>query len=331
MVFSVKRKEWLKAIRYAENAIESEISNRIGVEYIPSPMFVSDVSGVNDDLNGEEPVRFKTSDGECCSVVHSLAKWKRLMLWKLENDGVSGIWCDMRGIRKCEDVDVVCQSRIHSYQVEQFDWEKIISSEERNVEFLKKTVCEIYDGLKEAKRRIDDKYPGMFFQNKLVDEVKFFHSQELEEMFPELCVKERENAIAREFGSVFIIGIGHPLKSGIEHGQRSADYDDWNLNGDLIIWNEVIGCGMEVSSMGIRVDCVSLRRQLELKNESYKAEYEFHRGILERKIPLSIGGGIGKSRTVMFLLDARHIGEIQSSVWPKKVREECSNEGIYLL
>lgn len=331
MVFSGKRKKWLEAIRCAEEAMEREISRAVGLEYIPSPMFVRDMSGVNDDLNGEEPVRFQTSDGEWCSVVHSLAKWKRWMLWKLRDDGVSGIWCDMRGIRKCEDADVICTSRMHSYQVEQFDWEKVIPSEKRNIEFLKETVREIYRGLKAAKERVDAEYPGMFLRNKLADEVRFVQSQELEELFPELNAQERENAIAREAGSVFIIGIGHPLKSGKEHGQRSADYDDWDLNGDLIVWNEVIGCGMEVSSMGIRVDHTSLKRQLEAKNESHKAKYEFHRGVLEGVIPPTIGGGIGKSRVVMFLLEARHIGEIQASVWPKKVHEECADEGIHLL
>ena len=266
-------------------------------------------------------------------VVHSLAKWKRLKLKEMSIAPGRGIYTDMNALRPDEELD-----NIHSIYVDQWDWEKVIRKEDRNLAFLKRTVQRIYEAVKVTENKLFVEFPQIV--PELPDEIKFIHSEELVQMYPGLSPKERENAIVEKYGAVFIIGIGGVLSDGKAHDGRASDYDDWStpnedgylgLNGDLLVWNNVLGRAFELSSMGIRVDETALRKQLAIKGEEYKAELLFHRQLLAGELPYTIGGGIGQSRLCMYLLRKAHIGEIQSSLWPEEMRRACAEAGIQLV
>ena len=282
--------------------------------------------GLNDDLNGvERPVKFpvKSMDEAPAEVVHSLAKWKRLKLAELGVEPGRGIYTDMNALRPDEDLD-----NIHSIYVDQWDWEKVMRPEERTTAFLHKTVRRIYEAVKVTENKLYVEFPQIV--PILPEEIFFISAEELLQRYPGKNPKERENAIAKEYGAVFIQGIGGKLSDGKSHDGRAADYDDWTLNGDILLWNPVLESAFEISSMGIRVDAPALHRQLSERDQLWKEELYFHRLLLDGKLPQTIGGGIGQSRLCMFLLRKAHIGEIQSSIWPASMREACHNAGIEL-
>ena len=271
--------------------------------------------------------------GSQAEIVHSLAKWKRIKLSQMKVPEGRGIYTDMNALRPEEELD-----NLHSIYVDQWDWEKVITREQRSIEFLKKTVRRIYEAIKVTENKLYVEFPQI--EPILPEEIFFIHAEELLQMYPGLTPKEREDAVVKEHGAVFVIGIGGVLSDGHPHDGRSADYDDWStlnedgyhgLNGDLLLWNPVLQCSFEISSMGIRVDEDTLRRQLELRGESWKSGLMYHKALLEGQLPYTIGGGIGQSRLCMFLLRKAHIGEIQSSVWPESMREICREAGIDLV
>lgn len=299
----------LMDIHTVKQTFSTELADRLELIPVPAPLFVSKSSGLNDNLNGvERPVKFLTKQGDDLEVVHSLAKWKRYALGKFEIEPGHGILTDMRAIRRDEDLDA-----IHSYYVDQWDWEKCILKEQRSLDFLKETVTKIFDALKTTEDVILEKNPRL--TRKLPDKVTFISSQELEDAYPELSPSERENVVAKEYGAVFIIGIGKKLDSGERHDLRAPDYDDWDLNGDLIVYNPVSDSSLELSSMGIRVDKNSLIKQLKECDCTDRLELPFHKKIISEELPFSIGGGIGQSRVCMFMLEKEHIAEVHSSVW----------------
>lgn len=325
-----------KQIKKVKDVFEKKLAESLKLTRVTAPRFIRTIEGLQDDLAGTQiPVSFKTKFGETLEVVHSLAKWKRYTLGKYKVEHGKGIYTDMDAIRKDEEVD-----EIHSIYVDQWDWERVISKEERSLKFLKKIVKKIYSAIKETAKVME--LDGI--KSYLPKEIVFVHSEDLEEMYPEKTPKEREHLICEKHGAVFLIGIGHPLKSGKPHDLRAADYDDWvictkkesgkitkGLCGDILVWDKIREKSLELSSMGIRVDKESLTKQLEMCGLSSRKEKEFHKGILEEKLPLSIGGGIGQSRLCMFLLQKSHIGEVQSSIWPKSEIEKCARKGIMLL
>lgn len=299
----------LTDIHTVKQTFSTELADRLELIPVPAPLFVSKSSGLNDNLNGvERPVKFLTKQGGDLEVVHSLAKWKRYALGKFEIEPGHGILTDMRAIRRDEDLDA-----IHSYYVDQWDWEKCILKEQRSLDFLKETVTKIFDALKTTEDVILEKNPRL--TRKLPDKVTFISSQGLEDAYPELSPSERENVVAKEYGAVFIIGIGKKLDSGERHDLRAPDYDDWDLNGDLIVYNPVSDSSLELSSMGIRVDKNSLIKQLKECDCTDRLELPFHKKIISEELPFSIGGGIGQSRVCMFMLEKEHIAEVHSSVW----------------
>lgn len=299
----------LTDIHTVKQVFSTELADRLELIPVPAPLFVSKSSGLNDNLNGvEHPVKFLTKQGDDLEVVHSLAKWKRYALGKFEIEPGHGILTDMRAIRRDEDLDA-----IHSYYVDQWDWEKCILKEQRSLDFLKETVTKIFDALKTTENVILEKNPRL--TRKLPDKVTFISSQELEDAYPELSPSERENVVAKEYGAVFIIGIGKKLNSDKRHDLRAPDYDDWDLNGDLIVYNPVSDSSLELSSMGIRVDKNSLIKQLKECDCTDRLELPFHKKIISEELPFSIGGGIGQSRVCMFMLEKGHIAEVHSSVW----------------
>ena len=325
-----------KAIKHVKDMFQENLSAQLALLRVTAPMVVLTGTGINDDLNGiERPVAFpiKDMDERRAEVVHSLAKWKRLKLGEMNIKPGRGIYTDMNALRPDEELD-----NIHSLYVDQWDWEKVITPEDRNVEFLKKTVRRIYEAIKVTENKLYVEFPQI--EPFLPEEIHFIHSQQLLDLHPDLSPKERENAIAKEYGAVFVIGIGSELSNGEPHDGRAADYDDWStpneegyngLNGDLLLWNPVLGNAFEISSMGIRVDETALRRQLSLRGQEYKSELYFHSKLLAGELPLSIGGGIGQPRLCMYLLRKAHIGEIQSSIWPETMRTECRAAGIDLV
>lgn len=324
-----------KAIKVVKDMFQLNLSAQLSLLRVTAPMVVLKGTGINDDLNGiERPVSFPIKDLQDCpaEVVHSLAKWKRLKLATLKTPVGSGIYTDMNAIRPDEELD-----NIHSIYVDQWDWERVIESSERNLEFLKKIVRRIYEAIKVTENKIYVDFPQI--KPILPEEIFFIHSEELLQRYPDFSPKEREDAICKEKKAVFIIGIGRELSDGEPHDTRASDYDDWStpnsegyqgLNGDLLLWNPVLESAFEISSMGIRVDAEALRHQLALKKEEWKSELYFHRKLLSGELPLTIGGGIGQSRLCMFLLRKAHIGEIQSSIWPEAMRMECYKHGIDL-
>lgn len=325
-----------KAIKSVKDMFQDNLSAQLALLRVTAPMVVLSGTGLNDDLNGvENPVSFSVADldGRRAEVVHSLAKWKRVKLAQMGVRYGRGIYTDMNALRPEEELD-----NIHSIYVDQWDWEKVIAPEQRTLSFLKKTVRRIYEAIKVTENKLYVEFPQI--EPMLPEELFFIHSEQLKQMYPDKSPKEREDAIVKEHKAVFIIGIGGQLSDGRAHDGRAADYDDWStvneegyegLNGDLLLWNPVLKNAFEISSMGIRVNADALRRQLALRGEEDKACLEYHRMLLEGKLPLTIGGGIGQSRLCMYLLRKAHIGEIQSSLWPDDMREKCMDAGIYLV
>lgn len=320
-------RETERAIKLIKDFFEMEISRQLNLFRVSAPLFVRPESGMNDDLNGvERPVAFdvKAIDGNIVEVVHSLAKWKRVALKRYGFNLGEGLYTDMNAIRRDEDTD-----NLHSIYVDQWDWEKIISRDDRNIETLKNTVENIYTAFKNTEDYVISHYPML--ERLLPDEIFFVTTQELEDMYPTLSPKEREDAIAREKKAVFIMQIGGLLKSGTRHDGRAPDYDDWTLNGDIIFWFPILDRAMEMSSMGIRVDEKRLLYQLKVSGCEHRRDMPFHRELLNGELPYTMGGGIGQSRLCMFFLNKAHIGEVQASVWPDWIIEECARANIILL
>ena len=309
------------AIKVVKDCFEKELSKALDLTRISAPMFVRKAAGINDNLNGvERPVAFEMKEmpDVTLEIVHSLAKWKRIALKQYGLEVGKGIYTDMNAIRRDEDLD-----NTHSIYVDQWDWEKVILEENRNVEFLKETVKKIYQAFLNTEKELTEKFEK--FEKFLPKEVTFITSQELEDLYPELTPNEREDKFAKEHKAIFIMQIGKVLNSGKRHDGRAPDYDDWELNGDLIMWNPVLDRSLELSSMGIRVDKEALERQLKELNLEERKNLNFHKMLLNDELPLTIGGGIGQSRMAMFLLRKKHIGEVQTSVWPQEVRDTYEN------
>ncbi|MCQ2551035.1 MAG: aspartate--ammonia ligase [Clostridia bacterium] len=316
-----------RAIKKIKDYFQQELAYGLSLRRVSAPLFVFPESGLNDNLNGVERVvnfSIKDMNEKDVEIVQSLAKWKRMALGKYGIKEGNGIYTDMDAIRRDEELD-----NLHSIYVDQWDWEKVITKEQRTEEYLKETVTTIYNALKNLGDYVNRLYRGI--QTELPNEIFFVTTQELEDMYPDLTPKEREDAITKEKGAVFIMKIGGLLKSGERHDGRAPDYDDWELNGDIILWNEVLDRAFEISSMGIRVDEEAMARQLRLANKEERKEMEFHKAILNKELPYTIGGGIGQSRLCMFFLRKAHIGEVQVSVWPKDMIEECKRNNIFLL
>ena len=315
------------AIKALKDFFERSLSENLNLTRVSAPLFVFPESGLNDDLNGvERPVSFgilEQNDKEC-EIVHSLAKWKRNALKKYGFGVGSGLYTDMNAIRRDEETD-----NTHSLYVDQWDWEKVISKEDRTTAFLKETVKKIYKALLETEKYINEKYACL--SKKLPDEIFFITSQELLDLYPDLSSKERENALLKDKKAAFIMEIGTKLSNGEKHDGRAPDYDDWTLNGDIMLYNPILESAFEISSMGIRVDEKALESQLKTANCEDRKGLKFHSDLLSGNLPLTIGGGIGQSRLCMFYLDKLHIGEVHSSVWTKETMEICVKNGINLL
>ena len=320
-------KDTEKAIKEVKDYFERALADALNLTRVSAPLFVKPESGLNDNLNGvERPVSFgiKEQGDATAEIVHSLAKWKRNALGEYGFEVGEGLYTDMSAIRRDEDTD-----NVHSIYVDQWDWEKIIRKEDRNVETLKETVFRIYMALKETEYYMCGKYH--FMDPFLPNEITFVTTQELEDRWPDKTTKEREDLIAKEKGAVFLMQIGGALGSGEPHDGRAPDYDDWQLNGDIIVFYPVLDRALELSSMGIRVDEESLARQLKIAGCEERAQMPFQKSILEKKLPYTIGGGIGQSRICMFFLQRAHIGEVQSSLWPQDVMEQAKAHGVNLL
>ena len=315
------------AIKEVKDHFERALAKSLHLTRVSAPLFVRPESGLNDNLNGvERPVAFgiKEQEDREVEIVHSLAKWKRYALKRYGFHSGEGLYTDMSAIRRDEDTD-----NIHSIYVDQWDWEKVISKEERNMETLEYTVGKVYSALKETEAYMARRYN--YIEEFLPDEISFITSQELETMYPDKTPKEREYHFAKAKGAVFIKQIGKTLASGQRHDGRAPDYDDWELNGDIIVYYPVLDIALELSSMGIRVDKEALQRQLKQEGEEKRLELYFHKRLMSDTLPLSIGGGIGQSRLCMFYLRKAHIGEIQASIWPEDMRQECKEHNIYLI
>ena len=312
-----------KAIKLVKDTFESELAKQLKLMRVSAPLFVEPSTGLNDNLSGfEKAVSFVVNQNDKdLEIIHSLAKWKRYALNKYKIDG---LYTDMNAIRRFEELD-----NLHSLYVDQWDWERRLSKEERNLRTLKSVVKKIYKAFIKTYQKLIKEYPSL--ENNFSKEVTFITTKELEKMYPNLSRKERENAICKKYGTVFLMQIGNKLKDGQSHDARAADYDDWKLNGDILLWYEPLNIAFELSSMGIRVDKESLIKQLKIKKEEYKLDFPYHQSILNDELPLSIGGGIGQSRLCMFLLKKVHIGEVQSSYWPKEDIEEFKRHGVELL
>ncbi len=325
-----------KAIKLIKDFFQINLAAELRLRRVTAPLFVKKGTGINDDLNGvERPVSFgiRDMDGQTAEIVQSLAKWKRLALADLEVEEGYGLYTDMNAIRPDEEL-----TNIHSLYVDQWDWELVISEEDRNVDFLKRLVQKIYSVMVRTEFHVFSVYPEI--KPQLPDEITFFHSEELAEKYPELTPLDREEKVAREYGAVFIIGIGGELPNGEIHDGRAPDYDDWitltvngcrGLNGDLVLWNSVLDRAFEISSMGIRVDRKALLEQLRIRGQEERKDLFWHKKLLKGELPLTVGGGIGQSRLCMYFLRKAHIGEIQSSIWPDEMIETCRANGIHLL
>lgn len=324
------------AIKFIKANFQDSLAAELNLSRVSAPLIVLSRTGVNDHLSGTEtPIRFNMSHlGEEAEIVQSLAKWKRVALGDYGFEYGEGLYTDMNALRPDEILD-----NLHSIYVDQWDWEQVISADERNLEFLKRIVRKIYRVIKEIEGLVCEKFPQLP-EPFLPEEIHFIHSEDLQELYPELPPMEREHVICREKAAVFIIGIGAELKDAKPHDQRAADYDDWitntgegkqGLNGDILIWYPLLECAFELSSMGIRVDADSLLEQLEIKGESKKNELYYHKRLLSGQLPLTIGGGIGQSRLCMLYLRKAHIGEVQSSIWPDDIIKVSKEMGIFLL
>lgn len=313
-------------IRSLRHKFEEHLCDALNLSRVSAPLFVKRGSGLNDDLNGvERPVSFDIlQSGEIVEVVHSLAKWKRMALGKYGFKMHTGLYTDMNAIRRDETCD-----NIHSLYVDQWDWEKVIDKSDRTVDYLKDTVKRIYAAVLLTADFVERKYPQL--DNYLPRDIHFITTQELLDKYPTLSAKERENAVAKEYGAVFLMQIGGRLSNGKKHDGRAPDYDDWALNGDLLVYNRVLDSALELSSMGIRVDSDSLVNQLTAENKLDRLELPFHKSLVNGELPLTVGGGIGQSRLCMQLLQKAHIGEVHASVWPETEIENCKKQNIELL
>ncbi len=323
---SLTLRETQHAIKYIKDVFQQALSISLTLDRVSAPLIVRQGSGINDDLNGvERKVDFdiKEIDGKA-EVVQSLAKWKRMALYRYGYGVGEGIYTDMNAIRRDDDTD-----NTHSIFVDQWDWEKVISREQRTLEFLKETVKNVVKAVVYTKRKVSLRYPQL--KAAICDEPFFITTQELEDMYPDKTGHERERLITKEHKTVFLMGIGGKLKSGKKHDGRAPDYDDWALNGDILIWDEVLDDSLEISSMGIRVDADSLKSQLAECGAEDRMQYKYHQMIADGTLPLTIGGGIGQSRLCMLLLEKAHIGEVQSSVWTEEMIARCAENGITLL
>ena len=318
-----------KAISLLKRLFEDRLSALLNLYRVSAPLFVEESSGLNDNLNGvERPVGFDIlRSDKHAEVVQSLAKWKRLALKRYGFYPSKGLYTDMNAVRRDEDE----LDNLHSVYVDQWDWEKVILPENRNLDYLKSTVMDIVEAICDTQDTMQAIYPQLQSLGKLDRRVSFVTSQQLEDAYPELTPKQRENAYLKEHKTAFIIGIGGALRSGQKHDGRAPDYDDWNLNGDIMFWDDVLGCAMEVSSMGIRVDPASLDRQLSVSGCNERRELPYHKMLLAGELPLTIGGGIGQSRLSMLLLGKAHIGEVQASIWDEYTEKVCSETGVTLL
>ncbi|MBN2699343.1 MAG: aspartate--ammonia ligase [Bacteroidales bacterium] len=329
-------KETERAIKLVKDFFELNLAAELKLRRVTAPLFVQRGTGINDDLNGiERPVSFKIKDMEDAEaeIVHSLAKWKRMALADYGISNSFGIYTDMNALRPDEELD-----NLHSVYVDQWDWEKILMPEDRHLDYLRAIVRQIYGVIKRTEFIVYENYPEIV--PVLPEEIHFIHSEELFAMYPGKEPSERENLITREYGAVFIIGIGHSLSSGKAHDGRAPDYDDWStetvngyrgLNGDILVWNPVLERAFELSSMGIRVNRKALLRQLEIQGKNERKELLFHRRLLNGEFPESVGGGIGQSRLCMYFLRKAHIGEVQASLWPGRMHEMCRRAGIFLM
>lgn len=319
--------ETQRAIKKIKDYFQQELAYGLNLRRVSAPLFVAPETGLNDNLNGvERRVSFTIldMDEKTVEIVQSLAKWKRMALGKYGIKPGHGIYTDMNAIRRDEELD-----NIHSLYVDQWDWEKVITKEQRTTEYLHETVTTIYNAVKNLGDYVNRLYRDI--QTELPNEIYFITSQELEDLYPDKTPKERENLITKAHGAVFIEKIGGTLKSGEKHDGRSPDYDDWDLNGDILLWNDVLDIAFEITSMGIRVDSDAMERQLKLAGAEDRKNLSFQSAVLNGELPLSIGGGIGQSRLCMFFLRKAHIGEVQVSVWPKEMDEECRKANIFLL
>lgn len=320
-------RETEKAIKFIKDTFQHEIISALNLQRISAPLFVRPETGLNDNLNGvERPVSFDAPciGGATLEIVHSLAKWKRMTLGRYGFNPGEGLYTDMNAIRRDEEVD-----NLHSMYVDQWDWEAVINKSDRTVETLKSFVERIYTAMKSIQSRVCQKFSGI--ENNFPEEITFITTQELEDMYPDLEPKERENKLLREKKAVFLMQIGKELKSGQRHDGRAPDYDDWELNGDILVYYPVLDMAYELSSMGIRVDEDSLLSQIKIAGCEDRLELDFHKKLLNKELPYTIGGGIGQSRLCMYMLGKAHIGEVQASVWPDDMRKTCEEKGIKLL
>ena len=317
-----------KAIKLIKDTFERKLAEKLNLTRVSAPLMVPSDTGVNDLLNGyERPVEFDVKETKRkLQIVQSLAKWKRIALKRYGFKPGEGLYTDMNAIRRDEDTD-----NIHSIYVDQWDWEKIITKEERNEEYLKKIVREIFDVFKLTEEVLIKAFPEKHLKKTVADDIFFISSQELEDLYPEKRPKDREHLITKEKGAVFITQIGKKLKSGTVHDGRSPDYDDWELNGDILLWFEPLNISIELSSMGIRVDQKSLEKQLKEAGEEKRKELLYHKMLLNGELPLTVGGGLGQSRICMYFMKTVHIGEVQSSVWPIEMVQEFREKGIEFL
>ena len=318
--------ETQNAIGVIHHAFEEHLGQTLNLKRVSAPLFVDPATGLNDNLSGvERPVSFEIpATGTTAEVVHSLAKWKRMALYRYDFRPGKGLYTNMNAIRRDETLD-----NLHSIYVDQWDWERVITPEKRNIQELKFTVQGIVLAICDTLEVVKKKYPRI--TTELCREVKFITSQELEDKYPDLTPKEREHEICREYKTVFIMQIGDKLLSGKPHDGRAPDYDDWQLNGDILVWNDVLHRSFELSSMGIRVDEKSLREQLEKSGCQDRAELDYHKKLLAGELPYTIGGGIGQSRLCMLMLRCAHIGEVHAAVWPRDMIETCRENNIFLL
>ncbi len=324
------------AIKDIKETFQEKLAEALNLRRVTAPLFVLSGTGLNDDLNGvENAVSFniRCMDDRKAEVVHSLAKWKRTKLGAYDIPAGYGLYTDMNAIRTCEDLD-----NLHSLYVDQWDWEQTITPQDRNINYLKATVEKIYEALKATEQMIYRQFPHI--TPVLPEKITFIHAEELLQAYPDLDAKEREAAAAKKYGAIFLIGIGNPLSNGEPHDGRAPDYDDWitpnedgyiGLNGDLILWNRILECPFELSSMGIRVEPESLMKQLKMRGCEERSQFRFHSSLLRGEMPSSIGGGIGQSRLCMFLLQKAHVGEVQASIWPEEQIVQCAAAGIELI
>ena len=318
-----------KAIGLLKRLFEDQLAANLNLFRVSAPLFLEESSGLNDNLNGyERPVSFDIlQTGREAQVVQSLAKWKRMALYRYDFYPGKGLYTDMNAIRRDEDV----LDNLHSVYVDQWDWEKVIERRDRNLDYLKSTVMDIVAAVCETQRTMRAIYPQLQVLPELERQVTFVTAQELEDRYPDKTPKERENLITKEYGCVFVMQIGDKLASGEPHDGRAPDYDDWQLNGDILFWFENLNCALEISSMGIRVDEKSLAEQLKKAGCEERKELPYHKMLLNGELPYTIGGGIGQSRLCMLLLDRAHVGEVQASIWPEEMKKTCKEHNIVLL